>query len=163
MVEGLVRLGVEADAVEHVELGLGAEVRGVGDAGRREVGLGLLRHVARVTGVLLTRDRVVDEEVDVDRLVAAEGVDARGGQVGAERHVGLVDGLEAADRGTVERELLGRVEGLGRDREVLHHTRQVTEADIDELDVLVRDVLLGLVGVLEHPAPPTPAHSGPGW
>jgi hypothetical protein len=163
VVEGLVRLGLEAHAVEDVELGLGAEVRGVGDAGRREVRLRLLRHVARVTGVLLARDRVVDEEVDVDRLVAAEGVDARGGQVGAERHVGLVDGLEAADGGAVEGQFLGRVEGLRRQREVLHHTRQVTEADVDELDVFVLDELLGLVGVLEHPAPPTPAHCGPGW
>lgn len=38
-----------------------------------------------------------------------------------------------------------------RQREVLHHTRQIAESDVDELDVLVRDELLGLVGVLEHP------------
>ena len=81
VVEGLVRRGLEAHAVEDVELGLGAEVRGVGDAGGGEVRLGLLRHVARVTAVLLARDRVVDEEVDVERLVAAERVDAGRRQV----------------------------------------------------------------------------------
>src|SRR5690606_35206067 len=67
-----------------------------------------------------------------------------------------VDGLETTDRGSVEGQLLVGVERLSRHREVLHHAREVAEADVDELDVLVRDELLGLVGVLEHPAPPTP-------
>ncbi|GAA2929005.1 hypothetical protein GCM10020221_26030 [Streptomyces thioluteus] len=73
------------------------------------------------------------------------------GKVGAQGHVGLVDGLEAADRRAVEGQLLGRVERLRGDREVLHHARQVAETDIDELDVLVLDELLGVVAVLEHP------------
>ncbi len=162
MVEGLVRRGLEADVVEHVELGLGAEERGVGNAGGGEVGLGLLGHVPRVTAVLLARDRVVDEEVDVDGLVAAERVDTGGRQVCAQRHVGLVDGLEAADRGAVEGELLVRVEDGCRDGEVLHHTGQVAEPDVDELDVFVGDVLLHVVGVLEHPTPPTPGPGGTG-
>src|SRR5690606_14206134 len=93
---------------------------------------------------------------DVQRLVAPERVDPGGGQVRAQRHVRLVDGLETTDRGSVEGQLLVGVERLSRHREVLHHAREVAEADVDELDVLVRDELLGLVGVLEHPAPPTP-------
>ena len=47
-VEGLVLLHLVADVVEDVELGLGGEERGVGDAGRREVLLGLLGNLARV-------------------------------------------------------------------------------------------------------------------
>lgn len=160
VVEALVRGGREAHAVEHVELGLGAEERGVGDAGGGEVRLGLLRDVARVAAVGLTRDRVVDEEVDVQRLVTAERVQAGRGDVGTQSHVGLVDGLEAADRGAVEGELLRRVERPRRDGEVLHHTRQVAEADVDELDVVLLDVLLHFVGVLEHPTPPTPGPGG---
>ena len=64
-------------------------------------------------------------------------------RVGDEHHVRLVDGLEAADRRTVERLAVGEevlVERLGRDVEVLHDTGQVAEADVDELDALVLDV-----------------------
>ena len=99
----LVRVGPEADRVEDVELRLGAEVAGVGDAGGRQVLLGLARDVARVAAVGLAGDRVVHEEVDVERLVLAERVEPRGGRVGEQRHVGLVDGLEAADGRAVER------------------------------------------------------------
>ena len=104
VVVALVRIGAEAHRVEDVELGLGAEVAGVGDAGRREVLLRLARDVARVAAVGLARDRVVHEEVDVERLVLAERVQPRGGGVGEQRHVGLVDGLEAADGRAVERD-----------------------------------------------------------
>jgi hypothetical protein len=42
-------------------------------------------------------------------------------------------------------------EGGGWHVEVLHHARQVAEADVDELHVLVLEVLHDLVGVAEHP------------
>ena len=74
---------VEARRVEDVELGLGPEVRGVGEAGALEVVLGLLRDVARVTAVALAGDRVLHERVDVQRLVLAERVDDRGLRVRA--------------------------------------------------------------------------------
>jgi hypothetical protein len=71
---------------------------------------------------------------------------ARG--VGDQLHVGLVDGLEAADRGPVEHlpfleEV--RVQAVRRHVEVLHDARQVTEPHVDELDVLVLDELEDLV------------------
>ena len=117
VVEGLVGGRLVADRVEDVELGLGAEVSGVGDAAGGQVGLGLLRHVARVTGVGLTRERVVDEEVQRQRLLDAERVDEGRVHVRQQHHVGLVDGLEPADRRPVEGEAVGHdavVERLDR-------------------------------------------------
>jgi hypothetical protein len=140
-----------------VELGLGAEEGGVGDARALEVGLGLLRHVARVAGVGLAGERVVDEEVDDERLAGAERVQLRVVGVREQEHVRLVDLLEAADRGAVEAEAV--VEHVLRERadrhgEVLHHARQVAEADVDHLDALLLDVLQDLVGTGEQGRPP---------
>ena len=87
-------------------------------------------------------DRVVDEAVDVEGLVLPEGVDHRRRRVGQEDHVGFLDLLEPPDRGAVEAEALGEhVVGqfMRRSGEVLHHAREVTEADIDDLDALVLD------------------------
>ena len=133
---------VEARRVEDVELGFGPEVRGVGDAGAREVVLGLLRDVARVAAVGLAGDRVLHEAVDVQRLVLRERVDHRGVGIGDQEHVRLLDLLEAADRRAVEAEavledVLGQL--VGRDREVLHEPGQVAEADVDDVDALVRE------------------------
>ena len=72
-----------------------------------QVGLGLLGDVARVAGVGLAGERVVDEEVQRQRLLAAERVDERRRRVGQQQHVRLVDLLEAADRRAVERETVG--------------------------------------------------------
>jgi predicted RecB family nuclease len=92
----------------------------------------------------------VDEEVDVERLVLAERVEPCRGQVRAQCHVRLVDGLETTDRRSVERQGLIRVERLGRDREVLHHAGQVAKTNVYELDVVVGDVPRHLFGVVEH-------------
>ncbi len=149
----LVLVRVEAHVVEHVELGLGAEVDGVGEAGRLEVRLGVRRDVARIASIRLVGERVADREVHDQGLRRAERVDERRGRVRDELHVGLVDRLEAADRGSVEHQPVvedGLVEGLHRDVEVLHDAGQVDEADIHELDVGVLDVLQDLVGTVEH-------------
>ena len=64
------------------------------------------------------------------------------GGVGHELHVGLVDRLEAADRGPVEHLTDGEevlVDRLSRHVEVLHDTGQIAEPNVDELDVLVLD------------------------
>ena len=142
-----------ADGVEDVELGFGAEVGGVGDAAGGEVGLGLLRDVAGVAGVGLAGERVVDEEVQREGLLRAERVDEGGGDVRQQEHVGLVDGLEPADRGAVEGEAVGEhavVERLDRQVEVLHHAGQVTETYVDELHVLVGEVSQEFLGIGEH-------------
>ncbi len=80
---------------------------------------------------------------------------ARNGSIRAVRHVGkqhhvrLVDRLEAADGRAVEGQAVLEdvlVERLRRDREVLLDAGQVAEADVDVLDVFVRDVLDDLFG-----------------
>ena len=144
MVEARVLLHLVADVVEDVELGLGGEERGVGDAGRGEVLLGLLGDLTRVLVIDLAVARVVDVEDHDERLRLAELVEVRGRHVRDELHVGLVDVREAPDRGAVEQltdgeELL--VDGRGRDVEVLLHTRKIRETDVEELDVLVLDEL----------------------
>jgi len=153
VVERLLRVGPEADRVEDVELGLGRHEGGVGHPGGRDVLLGLARDVARVAAVGLARDRVVHEEVDVERLVLAERVEHRGRRVGEQGHVGLVDRLEAPDGRAVERDaVLQDVGGRGgRYGQVLHHAGKVAEADVEILDLLVRDELENLFGVVEHP------------
>lgn len=85
--------------------------------------------------------------------MAAEGVDEGGRHVRDELHVGLVDLSEAPDGGAVEHEPLGQglgVEGVSGDREVLHDSRQVAEADVNDPHVLLLDEGLGLCCVLEH-------------
>src|SRR5882757_6855668 len=62
VVEALVRAGLIPRRVEDVELRLRPEVRGVGDAATTQVVLGLAGDVARVPGVGLAGQRVVDEE-----------------------------------------------------------------------------------------------------
>ena len=135
---------VEAHRVEDVELGFRTEVRSVGQAGRLQVRLRLLHDVARVAGVRLAGERVADVHVDVQRHVLAERVEHGGVGIGDQEHVGLLDLLEAADRRTVESEtVLEDVlrQLVSRHREVLHQTREVTEPNVDDLDVVVLDEL----------------------
>ena len=76
-----------AHIVKDVELGLGGEERGVGDAGRGEILLGLLRHLSRILRVDLAVARVVDVEDHHERLVRTERVDVRRCDVGDQLHV----------------------------------------------------------------------------
>jgi hypothetical protein len=67
-----------------------------------------------------------------------------------------VDGLEAADRGAVEHLAVGEEvdrQRLGRHVEVLHDPGQVTEPDVDELDVLGLDEVEDFLGGAEHDEP----------
>ena len=148
-VHAAVRRGLEPHVVEDEELGLGAEVRGVGHPGGEEVLLRLLGDVARVAAVPLARDRIGDVAVHDERLPASERVQVGGGGVGDEDHVRLLDLLEAAHGRAVEGVAvleLALVEHPGGDRHVLHHPRQVAEAQVDELDALRVDQLQHLVG-----------------
>ena len=149
LVEGAVHLGVEGHRVEDVELGLGAEVRGVGDSGAGQVVFRLAGHVARIARVGLASERVVHEEVQIHGLGGAEGVDPSSLGVGQQHHVRLVDGLEPANRGAVEGQAVlehALVERRRGNREVLDHTGQVAEPDVDVLDFLVFDQLEDVVG-----------------
>src|SRR5262249_2353356 len=90
------------------------------------------------------------------RLVLRERVDDGGVGVGDQEHVRLLDLLEAADRRAVEAEavlehvLAQLVRG---DREVLHQPREVAEADVDDVDLLVGEPLQHVTGS-RHASPP---------
>ena len=73
-----------------------------------------------------------------------ERIDEGGFRGGDDEHVGFVDRLPAADGGAVESEAL--LEGVGldamdRDGEMLLHSGEIHEAEIDRLDFLVLDEL----------------------
>ena len=91
------------------------------------------------------------EEVEVQRRGGAERVDDRGVRVGQEQHVGLVDRLEPANGRAVEGQPViehALVEERNRNREVLHDAGQVTEPDVDELNVFVFGEFEDVVGRL---------------
>ncbi len=62
-----VRASVEAYVVEHEELGLGADVRRVGNAGALQIVHRLAGHVTRIARVILARDRVLNVADHRDR------------------------------------------------------------------------------------------------
>ena len=135
-VERTVGLGVEAHVVEHEELGLGTEERGVGDAGGLQVRLCLLGDVTGITGVALVGDGVGHVAVDDRGPVLHERVDVAGVRIGDEHHVRFLDLLETTDRGAVETMTLAEVierEHMGGDRDVLHDAGEIDESKIDEL------------------------------
>ena len=94
---------------------------------------------ATVAAVRLTRDRVDDVADQKQRLVGKDRVDRRRIGVGDEQHVALVDRLEAANARAVESKTLAETvlfQLSQREAEVLPRTRQVDEADVDDLDAL---------------------------
>ena len=125
--------------------------------GAGQVLLGLAGDVARVARVRLQRQRVVHEEVAGQRLALAERVDPRGGHVRQQRHVRLVDRLEALDGRAVERHAAGQRidrDARGRDGEVIHDAQQIAEPDVEDLDVILSDVGDQLFGGGEHARAP---------
>ena len=147
-----VRISGEADLVEEVELGLGAEEAGVSDAGGCQVLLRLAGNVAGVTAEGLAGERIVDEELHVQRLGATEGINISRRDVRVKIHVGFVNGCESDDRRTVEGEaFLGCLlsEGMSRDGHALLGAGNVGKSHVDILDVVVLDVLDDIFGCLE--------------
>jgi hypothetical protein len=131
------RVLVEADAVEDVELRLGAPVADVGDAGLGQVGLGLLGDVAGVARVALAGDRIDDVADQVQSRHLQDRIDCRAVRVGDQEHVALVDGLEAPDARTVEAHAVGEhvfLEPAERHAEVLPGAGEVNEAQVHHLD-----------------------------
>ena len=102
LVDAVVAAGAEPHAVEHEELGLRAEERGVADARRLQIGLGLLRRGARVAVVRLAGGRLDDVAEQDQARLGGERIHHRGVGVRHQDHVGLVDRLPAGDRGAVE-------------------------------------------------------------
>ena len=148
---GVVRVGGEADVVEHEELGLGAEEGRVADAGRLEIGLGLLGDAARVAVIGLAARGIENVAVDDHRRSGEERVHARRGRVGHQRHVGFVDRPPAGDRRAVEHQAVGEsllVDQRLIEGDVLPLAARIGEAQIDIFDVIVLDRLQDILGGL---------------
>jgi hypothetical protein len=94
--------GVIAHVVKDEELGFGAEVAGVGNAGIPQVGFGALGQRARVTRVGPQRARLDHVADQAERRGGAKGVHHGRCGVRHEQHVALVDLLKAADAGPIE-------------------------------------------------------------
>src|ERR1700677_1890827 len=97
--EGGVAGGGVAAVVEDEELGFGAAVTGVGEAGRLEVGFGFAGDAAGGTVVGFAGEGVFDVADEAEGGVLGEGVDEGGGGVGHDEHVGGLNALPPAGGG----------------------------------------------------------------
>ena len=136
---GVVGIGPEAHVVEHEEFGFGAEKGGVADAGRLQIGFGLLGDAARVAVIGLAGGGIENVADDDQRGSREERVHAGRGRVRHQRHVGFVDRLPAGDRGAVEHQAVG--EGVFVDQrlvegDVLPLAARIGEAQVHILDVV---------------------------
>ena len=131
--------GLVTDVVEDEELQLRPEMGGVADAGGLQVRLRLASDGARVALVPLPGDRVADVAHQRQGRLLAEGVDHRGGRIGHDQHVGVVDVLPTADGRTVEAKPLlknRQVDLVHRDGEVLPLADEVAELHVHQLAVI---------------------------
>ena len=131
---------IEADVVKNEELGFRAEVRGVGDAGRAQVHLGLARDIARITVIALLGHRINHVGHHHQGRHLGERVEHVRVRIGDEQHVALVDGRPAANGRTVHAEALFKrglaelVDGVGN---VVPKSGKIREAQIQQLDVVL--------------------------
>ena len=136
----LVGVLIEADVVENEELRLRADEAGVGDPGAAQIVDRLAGDVARVAGIVLAGDRILDVADHRQRGEGREGIDDRRVGLGDEEHVALVDPLPAAEARAVEAEAVAEgilLELADRDREVLPGAEKVGKPQIDRLDLLL--------------------------
>ncbi|OQB29467.1 MAG: hypothetical protein BWY09_03057 [Candidatus Hydrogenedentes bacterium ADurb.Bin179] len=125
------RLVVETDFIENEELRFRPHERGIGQAGRDEIVFGFLGDVARVPAVPLFGDRVQDIAIQKQGWNDGKGVDRRRPGIRQHQHITFVDGLPAADTGSVEAESF--LEGVFRqlrrgNRKMLLKTRIIHES-----------------------------------
>ena len=140
VVVALVGVLVEADIVEDEELRLRPDEAGIGDPGALEIIDRLAGDVARIAGVVLAGDRILDVADHRQRGEGREGIDDRRVGLGDEEHVTLVDALPAAEARAVEAEAVAErilLELPDRDREMLPGTEEVGKPQINRLDLLL--------------------------
>ena len=145
----VVGVGGEAHVVEDEEFGFRTEIGDVAEAERLDVRHRLLGDRARVARIGLAGGGLHDVADDDHRRCGEERVHGDGGEIGDQRHVGLVDRLPAGDRGAVERNAFrqrllvddGDVEG-----DVLPFAARIGEAEVDVFNVVVLDLLDYVLG-----------------
>jgi hypothetical protein len=148
---GIVGLGREPHIVEYEELGFRAHEHRVADAGRLEIGLGLLGDAAGVAIVGLAARRIENVAVYDHRRGGEEWIHAGRGRVRHQRHVGFVDRPPAGDRRAVEHQAVG--EGVLVDQaliegHVLPLAARIGKAQVNIFDVIVLDRLQDILGGL---------------
>ena len=147
---------------EQEVLELGADVERV-EAHRVRALQRAAQHVPRIAliGRALGRDDVAEHPSHA-LLLRAPRQHREGARVGHRDHVGLLDRVEAGDRGAVEAHarLERVVEFLGVDRERLQLTEDVGEPEADEADVALRDERLDVLGGLRLLVPSRAQRSG---
>ncbi len=149
----VVGVAAEVDAVEDVELELGAEERAVGDAGLAEPGLGLAGDAARVAGVGFARVGCDGVAEKAERRALEEGVEEGRARVGDGGEVAGFEGAEAGDAGAVVADAVvdeGGVELARGDGEVKPFTGEADDFQVDEGDFFSADPGEGVFGVVEH-------------
>ena len=153
MVEAFAIAEAEADIVENEEFSFGADVDGVTDAGRLEIGFAALGGRARVAAVKLAR-RGFDDIADQDQHRGRrERIDIGGIEIGHEDHVALIDCLPAFDRRAIEHEAVGQhvfIDDAGDHRQMLPLALGIGETQIDPFDVLFLDHIEDGGGFLAH-------------
>ena len=148
---GIVRVGGEADVVEDEELGFRTEEGCIADAGRLQIGLGLLGDAARIAVVGLAAGRIENVAVEHSGRGGEERIDAIRGRIGHQGHVGLVDRPPAGDRGAVEHQAVGErvlVDQRLVEGHVLPLAARIGETQVDIFDVIVLDRLKDILGGL---------------
>ena len=131
---------VPGDGIENEELGFGAEVGGVGDAGRLQIGFGAPGHRTRVALVALAVGRLDHVAGQDQRGLVKEGVHVGRIGIGFQQHVGGLNAFPASDRGAVERvAVLKPVFGhdASRNRNVLLLAAGIGKAQVNEFHFVV--------------------------
>ena len=135
--------------VEDEELGFRTDEDRVAHAFGLHIGFGLLRRAAWIAIIGFAGNGIEDvahhnhgglreERVHVDRV-----------HVGHEHHVGLIDGLPAADGRAVEHDAVGEhvfVNFYHVHRDVVHLALRISEAQVNELNLVVLDLLHDVIG-----------------
>ena len=139
----------ELDVVEDEELKLGRQQALIGHARVPHVAGGLAGDIARVAGVVLMGDRILDVADHRQGRLRRERVDQRRLGLGDDQQVGLVDRAPADDARAVKADaflerLLG--ECVGRDREMLPDAGKIHEPQVDRRDLALPDLCQDFFG-----------------
>jgi hypothetical protein len=144
LVERAAQVRPPAHAVKDEKFVLRPEQRRIGNASGLQIRLRTLAQRARIALITLHRGRLDHIAAQVHRGVFKKRIDHRGGRIGQQNHVRLVDPLPPRNRGAVEH--------LALDKELLRHVARrnahvlllapgVGEPQISPLDLFFFDHL----------------------